>query len=68
MNGILQDTMDDRIHNSLMLGFPISDDVCHIGINQIEGQNVLLFLVLVMLLMVMVVVALKNRDFKKEII
>ena len=39
MNGILQDSMDDRIHNSLMLGFPISDDVCHIGINQIEGQN-----------------------------
>ena len=39
MNGILQDSMDDRIHNSLMLGFPISDDVSHIGINQIEGQN-----------------------------
>lgn len=39
MNGILQDSMDDRIHNSLMIGFPISDDVSHIGINQIEGQN-----------------------------
>lgn len=39
MNGILQDSMDDRIHNSLMLGFPISDDVSHISINQIEGQN-----------------------------
>lgn len=39
MNGVLQDTMDDRIHNSLMLGFPISDDVYHIGVNQIEGQN-----------------------------
>lgn len=24
-DGILQDTMDDRIHNSLMLGFPISE-------------------------------------------
>ena len=35
MNGILQDSMDDRIHNSLMFGFPISDDVCHIGINEI---------------------------------
>ena len=39
MNGILQDSMDDRIHNSLMLGFPIPNDVYHIGINQIEGQN-----------------------------
>lgn len=39
MNGILQDTMDDRIHNSVMLGFPIANDVYHIGINQIEGQN-----------------------------
>lgn len=39
MNGILQDTMDDRIHNSLMYGFPISDDVSFYGVNVIEGQN-----------------------------
>lgn len=39
MNGILQDTMDDRIHNSLMLGFPISDEIDFQAINQIEGQN-----------------------------
>jgi len=39
MNGILQDTMDDRIHNSLMYGFPISDDTCFYGVNVIEGQN-----------------------------
>ena len=39
MNGILQDTMDDRIHNSLMYGFPISDTTCFYGVNIIEGQN-----------------------------
>ena len=39
MNGITQDTMDDRIHNSLMYGFPISDTVKYYGSNQIEGQN-----------------------------
>ena len=39
LNGILQDTMDDRIHNSLMLGFPISNDVSYVGSNHIEGQN-----------------------------
>ena len=38
-NGILQDTMDDRIHNSLMMGFPISNDTSYIGSNHIEGQN-----------------------------
>ena len=39
MNGILQDTMDDRIHNSLMYGFPIDDDTHFIAVNEIEGQN-----------------------------
>ncbi len=39
MNGILQDSMDDRIHNSLMYGFPISDSVSFYGVNVIEGQN-----------------------------
>ena len=38
-NGGLQDTMDDRIHNSLMLGFPISNDESYVGVNHIEGQN-----------------------------
>ncbi|MBR4830888.1 MAG: hypothetical protein IKZ96_03950 [Bacilli bacterium] len=38
-NGVLQDTMDDRIHNSQMIGFPVSDDVSYFGINEIEGQN-----------------------------
>lgn len=38
-NGVLQDTMDDRIHNSQMIGFPISDEVSYFGINEIEGQN-----------------------------
>ncbi len=39
VDGITQDTMDDRTHNSLMLGFPIADDNAYIGINHIEGQN-----------------------------
>lgn len=39
VDGITQDTMDDRTHNSLMLGFPIADDNPYIGINHIEGQN-----------------------------
>ena len=39
VDGITQDTMDDRIHNAQMLGFPISDSNAYYGINQIEGQN-----------------------------
>ena len=39
MNGITQDTMDDRIHNSLMIGFPIDNDTYLYAINEIEGQN-----------------------------
>ena len=39
MDGIIQDSMDDRIHNSLMIGFPISDTANYYGINIIEGQN-----------------------------
>lgn len=39
VEGITQDSMDDRIHNSLMLGFPIADDNFYYGTNQIEGQN-----------------------------
>lgn len=38
-DGILQDTLDDHIHNSLLLGFPISDDNSYYGVNKIEGQN-----------------------------
>ena len=38
-DGIEQDSMDDRIHNSLMLGFPISDTNSYFGVNEIEGQN-----------------------------
>lgn len=39
IDGIVQDSMDDRIHNSLMKGFPISDTVDYNGVNVIEGQN-----------------------------
>ncbi len=38
-DGITQDTMDDRIHNSHMTGFPISDTNTYSNINVIEGQN-----------------------------
>ena len=39
IDGIKQDTMDDKIHNSLMYGFPISDTNSYYGINEIEGEN-----------------------------
>lgn len=39
MDGILQDTMDDRIHNAQMVGFPISDNVYYYDVNAIEGCN-----------------------------
>ena len=39
VDGILQDTMDDRIHNSQMLGFPIGDDIYYYGVDAIEGSN-----------------------------
>lgn len=39
VNGILQDTMDDHIHSSAALGFPIDDNHSYFGINEIEGQN-----------------------------
>lgn len=39
IDGVIQDTMDDRIHNSLMKGVPIDNDNSYVGINEIEGQN-----------------------------
>ena len=39
IDGVPQDTMDDRIHNAQLMGFPISDSNAYLGINQIEGQN-----------------------------
>lgn len=39
VDGILQDTMDDRIHNSKMLGFPIGNDIYYYGVDAIEGSN-----------------------------
>lgn len=39
LDGILQDSMDDRIHNSLLMGFPISDTIEYYGCNSIEGMN-----------------------------
>lgn len=39
MDGIKQDTMDDRIHNAQLIGFPISDTTLYYGVNAIEGAN-----------------------------
>lgn len=39
MNGITQDSMDDRVHSSKVIGFPISDTTSLISVNGIEGQN-----------------------------
>ncbi len=39
MNGIKQDSMDDRVHSSTVIGFPISDISPLISVNAIEGQN-----------------------------
>ncbi len=39
VDGITQDSMDDRIHNSVLMGFELSDAITYYGINQIEGQN-----------------------------
>ena len=39
VDGILQDTMDDHVHSSQLVGFPISDNVSYYGVNAIEGNN-----------------------------
>lgn len=39
MDGILQDSMDDRVHSSQLIGFPISDTISYFGVNAIEGCN-----------------------------
>lgn len=39
VDGIIQDSMDDRIHNAQLLGFPISNDKSYIGVFAIEGAN-----------------------------
>lgn len=38
-NGIKQDSMDDRIHNSSLMGFYIDNETSYFGINNIEGMN-----------------------------
>ena len=39
MDGILQDSMDDHVHSSQLVGFPISDNTSYYGVNAIEGSN-----------------------------
>jgi len=39
MDGILQDSMDDRVHSSMLIGFPISNTTKYYGVNAIEGSN-----------------------------
>lgn len=38
-NDIIQDTLDDGIHNAPLKGYDISDDTFYYGINVIQGQN-----------------------------
>lgn len=38
-NGILQDSMDDRVHSALLMGFPISDSTRYSSVNLISGQD-----------------------------
>ena len=39
MDGIIQDSMDDHVHSSQLIGFPISDTTTYYGVNAIEGSN-----------------------------
>lgn len=39
MDGILQDSMDDHVHSSQLIGFPISNTISYYGVNAIEGCN-----------------------------
>jgi hypothetical protein len=39
VDGILQDSMDDHVHSSQLIGFPISDSTSYFGVNAIEGCN-----------------------------
>jgi hypothetical protein len=39
MDGIRQDSMDDRVHSSQLIGFPVSDTTIYYGVNAIEGCN-----------------------------
>lgn len=39
VDGILQDSMDDHIHNSQMIGFLINDTTHYYGVDAIEGCN-----------------------------
>lgn len=39
MDGILQDSMDDHVHSSQLIGFPISDTTMYYGVDAIEGCN-----------------------------
>jgi len=39
VDGILQDSMDDHVHSSQLVGFPVSDTTLYYGVNAIEGCN-----------------------------
>lgn len=38
-DGIIQDSMDDHVHSSQMIGFSIDDDTNYFGVMAIEGMN-----------------------------
>lgn len=39
MDGVIQDSMDDHVHSSQLIGFPVSDNTVYYGVNAIEGCN-----------------------------
>jgi len=39
VDGVLQDSMDDHVHSSQLIGFYISDNSSYFGVNAIEGCN-----------------------------
>ncbi len=39
MDGIVQDMMDNHVHRSQLIGFPIADDIVYYGVDAIEGCN-----------------------------
>lgn len=38
-DGIIQDSMDDHVHSSQMIGFSIDDNTKYFGVDAIEGMN-----------------------------
>lgn len=39
VDGIIQDSWDDHVHSSQMIGFPVGNDINYFGVMAIEGMN-----------------------------